>query len=96
MRALLPSSPPFSTLSYIAVLAVALAVSMPPDAHAQQMEPRLYLNAPIGLNFLIAAYQYSWGDVLVDPSLPIKNANAKVDTLVLGYTRVVDFWGQSG
>jgi len=48
------------------------------------------------LNFLIAGYQYSWGDVLVDPSLPIKNADAKVNTLVLGYSRVLDFWGQSG
>jgi hypothetical protein len=60
------------------------------------MEPRTYANAPIGLNFLIASYQYSWGDVLVDPSVPIKNADAKVDTLLLGYSRVLDFWGQSG
>jgi len=66
------------------------------SAHAQQMEPRSYSNSPIGLNFGIVGYQYSWGDVLVDPSLPIKNANAKVDTVALGYGRVLDFWGESG
>jgi len=74
----------------------ALAAASLDSAHAQQMEPRSYTNAPIGLNFLIATYQYSWGDVLVDPSLPIKNANAKVNALVLGYSRVLDFWGESG
>ena len=72
-----------------------MLVALPP-ARAQQMEPRSYANAPIGLNFAVAGYQYSWGDVLADPSLPIKNADAKVNALVLGYSRVLDFWGQSG
>ena len=80
----------------MAVLAGALVLTALPCAHAQQMEPRSYANAPIGLNFLIAGYQYSWGDVFVDPSLPIKNADAKVNTILLGYSRVLDFWGQSG
>ena len=78
------------------VCAVALAVVGPESARAQQMEPRSYSNAPIGLNFLIAAYQYSWGDVLLDPSLPVTNANAKVSSVVLGYSRFLDFWGESG
>ena len=82
--------------SCVAILAGALALVALPTARAQQMEPRSYANAPIGLNFLIAGYQYSWGDVFVDPSLPIKNADAKVNALVLGYSRVFDFWGQSG
>ena len=76
--------------------AAALTSSTLPGAHAQQLEPRTYNNAPIGLNFLIAAYQYEWGDVLLDPSLPIKNANAKVNAVALGYSRVLDFWGESG
>jgi len=76
--------------------AVALAIVSAHTARAQQMEPRSYSNAPIGLNFVIAAYQYSWGDVLVDPSLPITNANAKVNSVALGYSRFLDFWGESG
>ena len=85
-----------ASLPCMAMLAGALVLAASPSARAQQMEPRTYANAPIGLNFLIASYQYSWGDVLVDPSLPIKNADAKVSTVLLGYSRVLDFWGQSG
>src|SRR5262245_2917506 len=87
---------PRASLLYMAMLAGASVLAALPCAHAQQMEPRTYANAPIGLNFLIAGYQYSWGDVFVDPSLPIKNADAKVNTVLLGYSRVLDFWGQSG
>ncbi len=75
---------------------MTLSLAALPGARAQQLEPRTYSNAPIGLNFLIAAYQYSWGDVLTDPSLPIKNVDAKVNEVALGYSRVLDFWGESG
>ena len=80
----------------VAVLAAALALGALSSARAQVMEPLSYTNAPIGLNFLIAGYGYLWGDVLVDPSLPIKDADAKVHTVILNYARVLDFWGQSG
>ena len=95
MRVLLPRSSPFATLPCTALLAVTLSLAAP-GACAQQLEPRSYSNSPIGLNFLIAAYQYQWGDVLIDPSLPIKNADAKTNTVLLGYSRVLDFWGKSG
>jgi len=78
------------------VLTAALALGGSPDVGAQTMEPRSYANAPIGLNFLIAGYGYLWGDVLTDPSLPVKGANARVQTALLTYTRVVDFGGKSG
>jgi hypothetical protein len=81
---------------YPSLCAVALAASSLHSARAQQMEPRSYSNAPIGLNFVIASYQYSWGDVLLDPSVPVKNADAKVSAVLAGYGRVLDFWGQSG
>jgi hypothetical protein len=73
-----------------------LSLAALPGARAQQLEPRTYSNAPIGLNFLLSSYLYSWGDVLTDPSLPIKNADAKVNAVALGYSRVLDFWGESG
>ncbi len=85
-----------ATLRGMVLLAAALALAVPSGLRAQQMEPRSYANAPIGLNFLVAAYQYAWGDVLFDPSVPIKNADAKVNGVVLGYSRVLDFWGESG
>ena len=78
------------------MLAATLFLGAPSGSRAQVMEPLSYTNAPIGLNFLIAGYGYLWGDVLTDPSLPIKDADAKVHTAVLTYARVLDFWGQSG
>lgn len=65
-------------------------------AHAQSMEPLAYTNAPIGLNFLIAGYSHQSGSVLADPSLPVHDVSASVDAATLAYSRVIDFWGQSG
>jgi hypothetical protein len=63
---------------------------------AQQLEPRAYANLPIGLNFLLVGYTYSQGDVLFDPSLPVSDAKARVNTLILGYVRSLDIGGRSG
>src|SRR5271170_1750574 len=81
---------------YLTIAVAVLAASPCAFVHSQSMEPLSYTNSPIGLNFLIAGYGYQTGNVLVDPSLPLKNVKATVDTAVLGYDRVIDFWGQSG
>jgi hypothetical protein len=60
------------------------------------MEPLSYTNAPIGLNFVVAGYAHQSGSVLVDPSLPIKNVKATVDSAFLAYSHIIDCWGQSG
>ncbi len=60
------------------------------------MEPRLYSNAPVGLNFLINTFAYQTGSVLVDTSLPISNVSATVDTAAVAYSRAIDCWGDSG
>lgn len=52
----------------------ALAVS----ASAQELEPRAYANAPVGLNFFITGYTHVWGEVATDPALPIENAELSV------------------
>lgn len=80
-------------------LVVALAALAPggvPSAAAQTMEPLSYSNAPIGLNFLIAGYSHQWGNVLADPSLPVRDVEASVDAGNLAYSRIIDVWGQSG
>ncbi len=65
-------------------------------AHAQELEPRVYGNAPVGLNFLIAGYGYSEGGVVADPSIPLTNARIQIHSTVLAYARSVDMWGRSG
>jgi hypothetical protein len=81
---------------YPASIVAAIAMGYCLVAHAQSMEPLSYTNSPIGLNFLVAGFGYQSGDVLVDPSLPLKDVHATVDSAFLAYSRVMEFWGQSG
>jgi len=55
------------------ILAIALSVSVASSPRAQDMEPRSYSNAPVGLNFLIAGYAYTSGGFPTDVALPITN-----------------------
>lgn len=64
-------------------------------SHAQDLEPRLYANAPVGLNFAIAGYAYTTGGVVVDPSIPLDNASIDVHSAVLAYAHSFAAWGRS-
>ena len=65
------------------------------SAGAQEMEPRIYGNLPIGMNFLIAAYAHSTGGLAINPALPVKDAQLKVDTPAFGYVHAFEAWGKS-
>jgi hypothetical protein len=54
---------------------------------AQQLEPRAYAPAPVGVNVVGVAAGYSSGDVALDPSVPISNAQARVDLFAPYYAR---------
>jgi hypothetical protein len=86
----------FGRAVYLTVAVMAIAIGALPVAHAQDIEPRAYSNAPIGVNFLIAGYAYTEGAVPFDASLPVKNAQLKTSNAVLAYARVLDLWGVSG
>lgn len=64
-------------------------------SQAQDMEPRSYSNAPVGLNFLVAGYGYTRGGVAFDSSVPVSNPQLTTSSALLAYARVLDFWGQS-
>lgn len=80
---------------FFAALAAGLGAGAPPLSHAQEMEPRSYSNAPVGLNFLIAGYAYTQGGVAFDTSLPLTNPDLTTSSAVLAYGRVLDLWGKS-
>lgn len=63
---------------------------------AQDLEPRAYVNTPVGLNFLIAGYTYSQGGLSTDPTLPIQDAQLQIHGAVLAYARSLDVWGRAG
>lgn len=84
---------PSRFLGAAAALAL-LPISM--RASAQELEPRAYSNAPVGLNFLVAGVSHIEGGIATDPAGPIENAELTVWSPVLGYARTLDVAGKSG
>ena len=69
--------------------------SLAPGARAQDIEPRAYSNAPVGVNFLIGGYAYTRGGIAFGAQLPITNPHLDTSSAVLAYARVLDLWGMS-
>ena len=63
---------------------------------AQELEPGAYSVSPVGVNFLVATYNFSGGDVTFDPALPVEDAEATIHTTVFAYVRSVNVFGRSG
>jgi len=78
-----------------AVAVTALALGTLSITHAQDIEPRAYSNAPVGVNFLISGYAYTRGGLAFDSSVPVTNPQLTTSSAVLAYARVLDFWGKS-
>src|SRR6478672_9015556 len=65
-------------------------------AGAQDIEPRMFSNTPVGVNFLLAGYAYTRGGLALDPALPIADTHLQTSNAVLAYARAVDVLGLSG
>ena len=65
-------------------------------ARAQDIEPRAYSNAPVGVNFLVLGYAAASGGLSFESSVPVTDAQIKTSNLLLAYARVLDLWGMSG
>lgn len=64
-------------------------------ARSQDLEPRAYANAPVGLNFLIGGYAHTEGGVVLDPTIRLENAHIEVHGGLLAYARSVGMFGRS-
>ncbi len=71
----------------VALLVVASA------AGAQELEVRTYSNVPIGVNFLAVGYAYNQGNLLLDPALPIEDADATIHVAFARYVRSFSLFG---
>ena len=92
MRRILPTAYAMGALTASTCALMAGAST----ARAQDIEPRAYSNAPIGMNFVIAGYAYTQGGLAFDASLPVKDPDLKTSSAVLAYARALDLWGKSG
>lgn len=66
------------------------------DSRAQDIEPRAYSNAPVGVNFFIGGYAYTDGGLAFDPALPVKDPKLHTSNLVFGYARALNLFGKAG
>jgi hypothetical protein len=79
---------------WLLVLHVLLLVAAT-AARAQDIEPRAYSNAPIGVNFLNGGYAYTQGSLPTNPSLPLTSSHLTTSSALVGYGHVFELWGQS-
>ncbi|MCI0516351.1 MAG: transporter [Woeseiaceae bacterium] len=68
---------------------------MASTAAAQELAPRAYWPAPVGTNVLNLGYQYSSGDIVTDPSLPVTGVDSKINFLQVGYQYTFSLFGRT-
>ncbi|HQR51390.1 MAG TPA: transporter [Methylophilaceae bacterium] len=66
------------------------------QASAGEIEPRSYVNTPVGINFAIVGYAHTEGGLSTAASSPLQDAELKIDTEVLAFARSLDVGGNSG
>lgn len=75
-----------------ATLFLALAPTL---AWAQNLEPRLYLPLPTGLNVVVASYAHISGSVIFDATMPVTDVRASGHSATLAYARAFGLAGRS-
>lgn len=68
---------------------------LPPYASAQELEPGAYWPLPTGLNIITVVNSFNFGDLAFEPSAPIDEASAKINTMTFVFTRAFNLGGRS-
>ena len=63
------------------------------QGYAQDLDPRAYMRWPLKTTTVFSGFSYSRGGVVTDPTLPIKNVQADVQSTSIGVSRVFNFFG---
>jgi hypothetical protein len=80
----------------VALLAACVtAIGTTAMAAAQDLEPRAYAASPVGAHFLVVAVGRSTGGVVVDPSLPVEDVEASVNSLTVGAGTTMNLFGRT-
>ena len=74
--------------------AVGVAALLGAVAGAQDLEPRAYSPSPVGTTFAGFAFGRSSGDISFDPTIPITNAHATVDSSGFGVGQTFGLLGR--
>jgi len=81
--------------NYKTILPILFIILLSSKLSAQSLEPRLYSNAPLGINFLVAGYNYSSGALATDPALELQNPEINLHVGFLAYVTTYGLFGKS-
>jgi hypothetical protein len=75
-------------LLHACVVVVLEVATLPPFVAAQDLEPKAYSASPVGAAFLVAGFGRATGAVVFDPTLPVTDVEAKVNSALIagGYS----------
>ena len=74
---------------------LAAALLLPVGATAQELEPGAYWPLPRGLNIVTAVNSINWGDLAFDPTAPIDDASATINTTAFAFVTAFSVAGRS-
>lgn len=76
-----------------ALLFIVIILSFTITLSAQDLDPRAYVRVPIDMKVLVTGFGYTYGSVVLDPTSPIQDLEAKVETPMLGIGRTFNLFG---
>jgi len=86
-----------NTRKLIAVAAALAVLSLLTGPVASQdVQPKVYTPAPVGVNLFTLGYAYSSGAVLFDKTIPIDDATGDIHSFTAGYSRSIGVFGMAG
>jgi hypothetical protein len=62
---------------------------------AQELTPRAFWPAPVGVRVAVVGYSLAFGDVLFDPSIPLYGVDSRVNTTILAYLQYFSLAGRT-
>ena len=78
-----------------AAIALVLGWFAADEVHGQDVQPRVYTPAPVGVNLATLGYSYSNGAVLFDKTIPIEDAVGSIHSIAAGYSRSAGIAGMA-
>ncbi|WNC71791.1 transporter [Thalassotalea psychrophila] len=65
------------------------------SSFSQELDPRSYIDLPIGQNFFGALYIYTEGDVYTSPDVPVEDLTLEIDGPAIAYARTFELFGNA-
>lgn len=96
----MPLAPSFWTVRLLSagafLIVVFLGVYVAVDVcHAQDLAPRAYLITPIHSNAITMSYSFFDGNLLLEGTVPITGATARVDVAIFNYSHSLKLFGRT-